>query len=975
MATIDRLQLPRIVGRETEREQLRAAVEATCTGNGGLVLIGGEAGIGKTTLVEQLAVDAVDRGARVLTGACYDLATTPPYGPWIEILRNPPEGGSASELALALSQGEARGDVASQAELFESVRELLSAMASERPLVLILEDQHWTDHASLELLRYLVRELRGKPILIVLTYRDIELHSDQPLYGFLPMLVREGRPLRISLRRLASDAIGTLVDEYCRLRPGDRSRLVSYLDHNAEGNPFFVGELLTAVEYGGVLQRPRPADEGFWSLGDLAAVQVPPLVRQVSERQTAWLSDESRQLVQIAAVIGQEVPLDLWRSVAGVSEAELGRAIEEAQAGRMLEERGADGVLRFRHALIRQALYEQVVLPRRRAWHRRVAEVLSELSQPDPDMVAYHFIQATDDRAADWLIRAARRATRAFAVPAAGERYEQALRLLEAQPGRQIERGWLLCDIAESYRYTEPQRALEYLSTARAIAEEHGNRALVASTLWIGTRVRAFVGQNALDEMEAAIAVFESLSLAEREEFAGERRRFGLRYGVLASFLARHGDYDAALRYAGRWLDRRDEASATPMDEVESAFAYHALALAYAGQGRPDEARAAFAEARSIFRQVGNLHSVGISINWEMTEVLLPYLTEDVPERERLAREAADAWQRATSFGSDDQRRADMLICSVLLLEGQWDRVMIAAQNDIDVDAARYEALRIIGTIERYRGNLQRAWECVRAAIPDGPDVQPSTFYFYTTLRMMRLATELALAEGNLDLARRWLGAHEYWLDWSGRTLDRPLDHLLRSAIAAREQNLPEALSQARRALELAETPRQPLSLIAAHRQLGRLLTLDGDHETALDHINASLAICDASRALFNRAQALAALAEHALATGKLEMARNAIDEVRQICEPLGAQPTLALVDDLESRLPARRTGTNTSGLSPRELDILRLVAQGMTNIEVAEQLFISPRTVGRHLQSIYGKLGVNSRTAATAYAFEQGIV
>lgn len=975
MATIDRIQLPRIVGRETERKQLRAAVEAARAGKGGLVLTGGEAGIGKTTLVEQLAVDAVELGARVLSGACYDLATTPPYGPWIEILRNPPEGGSARELALALSLGEARGDVASQAGLFESVRALLGEMAREQPLVLILEDQHWTDQASLELLRYLVRRLRGEPILIVLTYRDIELNSDQPLYGFLPMLVREGRPLRISLRRLSSDAIGTLVDEYCRLRPDDRARLVRYLDHNAEGNPFFVGELLSAVEYGGVLRRPKPADEGFWTLGDLAAVQVPPLVRQVSERQTSWLSDESRQLVQIAAVIGQEVPLDLWRSVAGVSEAELGRAIEGAQAGRMLEERGADGVLRFRHALIRQALYEQVVLPRRRAWHRRVAEVLSELSQPDPDMVAHHFIQATDDRAADWLIQAARRATRAFAVPAAGLRYEQALKLLETEPGRQIERGWLLCDIAESYRYTEPQRALEYLSTARAIAEEQGNRALAASTLWIGTRVRAFIGENTLDDMESAVAIFESLSPAERESFDGERRRFGLRYGVLASFLARHGDYDAALRYARRWLNQRDEASATPMDEVESAFAYHALALVYAGQGQPDEARVAFAEARSIFAQVGNLHSVGISINWELTEVLLPYLTEDVPERERLAREAADAWQRATSFGSDDQRRVDMLICSVLLLEGQWDRLLIAAQNDIDVDAARYEALRIIATVEHYRGNLQRAWECVRATIPDGPDVEPSNFHFYTTLRMMRLAAELALSEDNLALAKRWLAAHEYWLDWSGRALDRALDHLLRGVVASREQNLPEALRETRRALELAEAPRQPLSLIAAHRRMGGLLTLTGDYETALDHINTSLAICDASGALFNRARALITLAEHALATGKLEAAREAIAEVRRICEPLGAQPTLALADDLESRLPAGRTRSAAGGLSPRELEILRLVAQGMSNIEVAEQLFISPRTVGRHLQSIYGKLGVNSRTAATAYAFEQGIV
>lgn len=444
-----------IYGREAEVALLRESLREALAGRGRLVLVGGEAGIGKTALVESLAADAHDLGATVLLGGCYELATSPPYGPWSELLSGDLPEGIVPPLAGSVGSEAAP----SQDVLFAQMQSFFRALAGRQPVVAILEDQHWAEPASLELLRVVARSLRDLPMLVVVTYRDVDLSARYPLYRYLPQLVREARPLRLSLRRIPNESIRQLVVDRYQLPESDEARLARYLDHYAEGNPFFTGELLRSLEHDGLLVQSGAG----WQLGNLSETQVPLLIRQIIDTHVAWLDDEAQELLQIAAVIGNDVPLTLWREAADVDDEALHRTIEQALDARLLVELPGGAGLRFDHALVRESLYDGILLPRRLALHRRVGEILAARPNADPDTVAHHLERAGDSRAAHWLVNAGERAGRARATQDAVKRYEQALQLLERDDGSVTERGWLLCNLAEAYRYTDPQRALGYL--------------------------------------------------------------------------------------------------------------------------------------------------------------------------------------------------------------------------------------------------------------------------------------------------------------------------------------------------------------------------------------------------------------------------------------------------------------------------------------------------------------------------------
>jgi tetratricopeptide (TPR) repeat protein len=754
------------VGRERELEQLEQRLGRAAEGHGSLVLVGGEAGIGKTTLVAELTTLARELGMLTFIGYSYDLATTPPYGPWRELLLGYEPTGTLPPPPAALLN--AHG-ITNESELAAAALTFLEELSAQAPVLLVLEDLHWADQASLELLAAVARHVQRLAALVVITYRDAELTPQQPLYFALPRLVRETRAERIELRPLSDEAIRALLHGRYRLDESDEARLAHYLERYAEGNPFFTDEVLRTLEH----ERLLDAVDGQWILHDLSGVQVPPLVRQIIEGQLSWQPEPFRTLLQIAAVIGEEAPLDVWQAVAAVDDDELAEVVSHALSARLLEETPDRSALRFRHALIRETLYESTILPRRRAWHRAVGEFLAARPDPDPDIVAHHFTHADDPRAAEWLLRAAERAARAFALPAAGERYERALAYLDTRAQLQTERGWLLCEIAEAYRFTDPRRALRYLDAAMSIAEATDDALLLATTRWIRARVRAFFGENAMEEMELAVATLESLNAEQLDSVRGARRRFGFRRGVLATWLARHGAYAKAEHYAYGQLEQAAEESAGGRG-IEDAYAWHALGLCHAGQGRPQEARSAFARARNYFAQMGDHHSAGISMNWELMEVVLPYYADSPAERRQLRVSAEAAWQRSGHLGPAEQRANQLTVFSVLLLEGEWERLERAATSDLAADAARVDALRVLAELAYNRGQPDEAWSHIRAAIPEGPAIKPSIFYFHSVLRLQRLAVELALDDGDPALARQWLDSHAHWLTWSGRVLDLP---------------------------------------------------------------------------------------------------------------------------------------------------------------------------------------------------------
>jgi predicted ATPase len=222
---------------------LRDSLGESLRGNGRLVLLSGEAGIGKTSLVQTLVLEARDQSVIMLTGAAYDLSVTPPYGPWLEITDRYRAGADLPELPEVLKRGTGVGDLQIQQELFELARAFFTSVSEIRPLLLVLEDLHWSDQASLDMLRYLARRLDDHRILIIATYRDDEITRTHHLYQLLPALIRESQADRIELSPLGPADVSALVRSQWSLSPADEKRLLDHLLAHAEGNPLFTVEI------------------------------------------------------------------------------------------------------------------------------------------------------------------------------------------------------------------------------------------------------------------------------------------------------------------------------------------------------------------------------------------------------------------------------------------------------------------------------------------------------------------------------------------------------------------------------------------------------------------------------------------------------------------------------------------------------------------------------------------------------------
>ncbi|MDQ2786631.1 MAG: AAA family ATPase, partial [Chloroflexota bacterium] len=882
---------PLLVGRERERGVLRDRLRAVLDGRGGLALVGGPAGIGKTALAQIIGNEAAARDVHVLTGRCYDLAETPPYGPWREIL-----GAAPAVLGVALPApftGDTfPDDMPSQMALFVHIRDVLTTLAARQPLLLVLEDLHWADPSSLDLLRFLNHAVRTAPLFILGTYRGDELDRAHPLYQLFPALVRESDATRVDLRPLTDEDIRSFVHARYTLMDTEERRLATYLTVRSEGNPLFLGELLRTLAEEGFL---RPADGG-WTLGDLSRARVPLLLRQLIDRRLARLGTEAERLLAFAAVIGQETPLALWQAVSGADEETLLDLVERAAAARVLEEEDGGTAVRFAHALIREALYEGTPLSRRRIWHRQVAEAMAATPHPDPDAVAHHFERADDVRAAPWLIAAGERAQRAFAWVTAAERYEAALARIPANDATTSERGWLFFAIGSMQRFIGMMRDLTYLDEAIGLAKRAGDRPLAAIAQLYHALARYDAGdvQVAIAEVRAALAALAALSEAERALVHERRQVIGHMLdeeqgkGILAWLLAHSGSYAEARALA---------------ENATNGDALLARALVSAALGMPDMAREAAASARRAYTAAGAFNEVAVVLWVEQAWLIATYWPDRMEERRRVRAEMMDIWEKSCAAALTGIPIAIMHLW-LYGIEGRWAEVRALARQ-FPLGSVTIEIIprAVLGQIAFAQGEHDLVLDLVREVLPDGPATEPGMSSFLMAMALQRLAAAVALNTDDWETARAWLEAHDRWLAWSGAVLGQADADLGWAAYHRAMGNRANAEVHARRALAHATEPRQPLALLATHRLLGELATVAGRHEDAARHFDASLALADACAASYERALTLLALAELRATTGTQAEARHLLDAARTLCEPLGAMPALARAAALAARL------------------------------------------------------------------------
>ncbi|HKY51397.1 MAG TPA: AAA family ATPase, partial [Candidatus Limnocylindria bacterium] len=438
---------PVVIGRSAETARVDAALAQARSGHGQTVVLGGEAGVGKSAFVRRAQEKAVGEGARVLVGLTHQSDAGLPYAPFISAVRSGFRGLDRDELGRVLQRSApdlaqlfpelgrlGRAEATSGIErhrLAVAFQHLFRAFARETPVLLVLEDLHWADEASLELLRHLARELRDARVVTLATYRSDEMHRRHPLLRALAELQRERVTTEISLRRLTPDETkevirATFAQSDPNVQISDEFRDAIYA--RSEGNPFFTEELLKAVvESGGVY---FDAATG-WQRKPIEELEIPSSIREAVRARLERLSEEARQTIVAAGVIGHRFAFDVLRAVRGVDdpalEAQLRELIDEQL---MSEVEGGRDEFSFRHALTREVVYDDLLVRERKRLHRVVADALASLPATEPSLLAHHLLAAGEqERAVPVLIEAADRAMRTGAPREAAAHYARAVEI------------------------------------------------------------------------------------------------------------------------------------------------------------------------------------------------------------------------------------------------------------------------------------------------------------------------------------------------------------------------------------------------------------------------------------------------------------------------------------------------------------------------------------------------------------------
>jgi tetratricopeptide (TPR) repeat protein len=433
---------PHLVGREREMADLRDALEAAVAGHGPLVLISGDPAIGKSHLVDRFATEARASGARVLVGRCWEAGGAPPYWPWVQALRGhlrdapgPAIASSVGRLGPELARilPELRDllpDLAilpdvdrepSRFAIFDALAAYLRAIASDQPLVLVLEDLHAADEPSIRLLQFVAADLPSSQLLLVGTYREGRVAGDATI-DLLSELSRQPGTRWLRISGLSQMEVARYIEATSGALPD--VRLADAVFQRTDGNPLFVGEVVR------LLGNTRRLDDPTTVVGGIA---LPRTVRDVIGRRLGLLTPRCRAVLSRGAVVGTDLPVDLLASVEGVPPDELIEVLDEAvRAGVLMAPLGLGGRWRFAHALFQEVLYASLPGATRIALHRRVGEALESLHADDPDPhlaeLAHHFLAADGgEKAVDYASRAATRSMSQSAYEEAARLYRLAL--------------------------------------------------------------------------------------------------------------------------------------------------------------------------------------------------------------------------------------------------------------------------------------------------------------------------------------------------------------------------------------------------------------------------------------------------------------------------------------------------------------------------------------------------------------------
>jgi DNA-binding CsgD family transcriptional regulator len=997
---------PSFVGRERELQTLRGMFGRSTAGEGGIALLAGEPGIGKTSLCDEFAREAANGGATVLWGRCWEGEGAPPFWPWIQLIRAYTRGVPDAE-TLRAEMGAGAADIAAivpevrerlpglepppavdleqaRFRLFDSVAAFLRNAAAERPLLAILEDLHWADTPSLLLLQFLAAEIGQSQLLLLGTYRDMEVTRSHPLTGVLAALARHGNVSRMTVKGLSESEVSDLVEAVAGERPAPDALALLY--GSTEGNPLFVKEFVRLQRTG------QPGLE----VGGL-----PDTVREVLSRRLASLSPATTRALSLGAVLGREFSLAVLEAMGELPALELLAALEEAEAARLVAASDATaGRYTFTHALVRETLYEELTSAGRIRLHKQAGEAIERLYAQDLERhlaeLAHHFGAAAAageaEKAFEYCRRAGEQAVALTAHEAAAAYYMQALQAID-QTGRAgpEERGRLFLEAGKALRRAGALReATDTLGQAADIARRARLPGLLAETAiaWVG------------DSGEPVDwSVYDISSEAQKTEVA------------LALL------HDA--------LELLPEEDATTRIRLLGVLAYFLQVIA-----RDDECKAADREARQLVDRVTDPAALARALN---TEYFVADPDVDVPLEEqfariqrlkRLAREGnefglvAEALEEqlncAIRLGWIEQARAgveEMVQLSRLLrVPVQYARACYHQEGLARLEGRFEDASRLVGEGRRlaeHSGSPLFRWQGtihVSELYRDQGRLGERLDHF---LRQRRHEANTMFDPRSDDPARYWwsfmpLAYFEAGLlDEAHADFECFARHRFQDATRIGVIWFPSMAYLAEACVRLGRREdAQPLyELLLPHADsniasytwcgcegsvsylLGMLAGLLGWRDAATAFFEAGLEMHARlqSPPLIARAQldyaamlGTSDMEEWRKATG---LAAQALETFRELGVPAWEARALELQSRLASAPPGREPApAYPDGLTGREVEVLRLIADGRSNAEIAEALVLSVKTIERHISNIYGKINARGRADATAYTLRHDL-
>jgi DNA-binding CsgD family transcriptional regulator len=988
-----------MVGRDGELRRLLALLDDADGGQAVAALVSGDAGVGKSRLVSEVTRLAEERGFTVLSGQCAELGDSVPYLPLADALRGAAQStgvqdamSSRPALGRLLPEGgygqldnEIRSGLARQ-QMFGEVLGLLAELAAATPVLLVLEDLHWADASTRDLVTFLSRMLHRERVALIGTYRTDDLHRRHPLRPVVAELLRLPGVIAVDLAPLAPSALAEHLTAALTSQAGGSGRIdattLNGIVARAEGNAYYAEELLAA-----------------WAHGDQAERQsLPAGLAALLLSRVERLSDEAQRVLRAAAAAGRRADDELVQAASGLAPAEYEAAVREAVTHQLLVPDGAEGYV-FRHALLREAVYGDLLPGERTRLHATMSSLLSDeqrLAVPGTAAeLAQHCLASHDIPGAFAAsVRAGDEAEQLGAPAEAHRHYDQALALWErvADPEETagMARGKLgLMSASNAADSGDVERAVHLLRRLRQlimVQAERGDEpvdAILASR--IGERL-AFYLMTMDDYKAEAEAVEVALATVEATPADPPTWQYARAVATYANTLLIDDDFVAVREWAARGLDAARAADA-PWVQADALVT---LGFVSNRSGHNDEAIELLTQAHKQARAAKVL-GVELRAAYHLARAHLE--RGDLKSGGLIAFEgtkrASQTGLGLAPYGTDVQH----LHFQCHYADGKWDHAQEIADGFpvrvTSVPEAQLSSMALF--IDVARGNPvvaeRRAWiePFLGARGLDGFMARG----LFAEHAAWQGDSELALAQAqeaiDVTFEPPW-GFHPSSIRPAVIALSVRADRAVQARASGDEESARAEVEAARELLRVAREgaafPKRPMFILGPEGR-GWLARAEAEFRRASgsnDPAEWEAAIAEFGPAyVYEVARTRWRLAEALAEAGRRDEAGEQWHLAARTADDLHARPLRRALDDLARRArigtaEQHGDGVVLAALTSREREVLRLIAAGRSNREIASVLFIAPKTASVHVSNILGKLGAASRTEAAAIAHREGL-